>query len=221
MNFSFEKSTGAGLVLGLALAAVGASARAQDSSVDPNFNGNVAPQGYGQDGAQQGYDPNAQYSGPQQGYPQQGYNYPLPGQGDQGAVTANAAPPAIPQYEQPVAPGDGYLWTPGYWAWDPSAGDYYWVAGQWVLPPYTGALWTPGYWGPYGGGYFWHAGFWGPYVGYYGGINYGFGYFGVGYWGGFWRGGAFYYNRGLNRFGSGFYGGRFYNSSFYGDGCSG
>ena len=26
-------------------------------------------------------------------------------------------PPPLPDYEQPQAPGDGYLWTPGYWAW--------------------------------------------------------------------------------------------------------
>jgi hypothetical protein len=103
------------------------------------------------------------------------------------------APPAIPDYQQPEAPGDGYIWTPGYWAW---TGDgYEWVDGAWVLPPYTGALWTPGYWGyaPYG--YFWNAGYWGPYVGYYGGINYGFGYFGVGFYGGYWGGGHFWYNR--------------------------
>ena len=37
------------------------------------------------------------------------------------------APPAIPVYEQPLCPGDGYIWTPGYWAW---TGDgYEWVDG--------------------------------------------------------------------------------------------
>jgi hypothetical protein len=103
------------------------------------------------------------------------------------------APPPIPDYEQPPAPGDGYIWTPGYWAW---TGDgYEWIQGAWVAAPYTGALWTPGYWGyaPYG--YFWNAGYWGPYVGYYGGINYGFGYFGIGFYGGYWGGGRFWYNR--------------------------
>ncbi len=70
------------------------------------------------------------------------------------------APPAIPQYEQPPAPGDGYIWTPGYWAWDAAADDYYWVEGAWVAPPYVGALWTPGWWGPgYGGGWLWNAGY--------------------------------------------------------------
>ncbi len=103
------------------------------------------------------------------------------------------APPAIPDYQQPDAPGDGYIWTPGYWAW---TGDgYEWVQGAWVAAPYTGALWTPGYWGYGYNGYFWNAGYWGPYVGYYGGINYGFGYFGIGFYGGYWGGGHFWYNR--------------------------
>src|ERR1700753_1060348 len=92
-------------------------------------------------------------------------------------VSVGIAPPAIPVYDQPAMPGDGYIWTPGYWAYGPDG--YYWVDGAWVYPPYVGALWTPGWWGGYGGGYFWHAGYWGRSIGYYGGINYGFGYFGT------------------------------------------
>src|SRR5882757_6201751 len=93
-------------------------------------------------------------------------------------VSVAVAPFVIPVYAQPVMPGDGYIWTPGYWAW---TGDgYEWVDGAWVLPPYVGALWTPGYWGYGSGGYLWNAGYWGRSIGYYGGINYGFGYFGVG-----------------------------------------
>ncbi len=102
-------------------------------------------------------------------------------------VSVGIAPPAIPVYTQPIAPGDGYIWTPGYWAWTDDG--YQWVDGAWVLPPYTGALWTPGYWGYGPGGYLWNAGYWGPTVGYYGGINYGFGYFGTGFYGGYWGGG--------------------------------
>ncbi len=96
-------------------------------------------------------------------------------------------------YAQPICPGPGYIWTPGYWAWDDDDG-YYWVPGTWVVAP-VGMLWTPGYWGWGGGFYLWHAGYWGPHVGFYGGINYGFGYGGVGFVGGEWRGGSFYYNR--------------------------
>jgi hypothetical protein len=98
-------------------------------------------------------------------------------------------------YEQPICPGDGYLWTPGYWYWDDDAGDYYWVPGTWVLAPEVGFLWTPGWWGWGGEAFLWHEGFWGPSVGFYGGINYGFGYFGVGFSGGRWDHDHFFYNR--------------------------
>jgi hypothetical protein len=108
-------------------------------------------------------------------------------------VSVAIAPPVLPVYMQPVAPGPGYIWTPGYWAYGPDG--YYWVPGTWVLAPYIGALWTPGYWGWGGGVYVWHPGYWGPRVGFYGGVNYGFGYIGVGYRGGYWNSGAFYYNR--------------------------
>ncbi|HEV2618490.1 MAG TPA: YXWGXW repeat-containing protein, partial [Acidobacteriaceae bacterium] len=108
-------------------------------------------------------------------------------------ISVGFAPPALPVYVQPVAPGDGYLWNPGYWAYSEDAG-YYWVPGVWVRPPQIGLLWTPGYWGWGGGRYIFHEGYWGPHVGFYGGINYGFGYTGVGFWGGRWEGGHFAYN---------------------------
>jgi len=108
------------------------------------------------------------------------------------AVSVGIPPPALPVYVQPPCPSPGYIWMPGYWAWDDG---YYWVPGTWVLAPAVGLLWTPGYWGWYDGAYAWHEGYWGPHVGFYGGINYGFGYGGVGYEGGYWRGHDFYYNR--------------------------
>jgi hypothetical protein len=111
--------------------------------------------------------------------------------------SVSIAPPALPVYAQPVCPGDGYLWTPGYWAYGPAG--YYWVPGTWVLAPATGLLWTPGYWGWGGAAYIWHAGYWGPHVGFYGGINYGFGYFGRGFEGGVWEGGRFRYNTAVMR----------------------
>src|SRR5579864_8345164 len=106
------------------------------------------------------------------------------------------APPELPVSEQPVCPGDGYIWTPGYWAWD---GEYYWVPGTWVVPPEAGLLWTPGYWGWSGGGVLFNDGYWGPSVGFSGGIDYGFGYFGHGYEGGRWDQGHFFYNTRWNR----------------------
>ena len=108
-------------------------------------------------------------------------------------VSINIAPPVLPVYTQPICPGSGYLWTPGYWAYGSEG--YYWVPGVWVQPPTAGVLWSPAYWGWEGGAYLFHAGYWGPHVGFYGGINYGFGYGGVGFGGGEWRGGSFFYNR--------------------------
>jgi hypothetical protein len=113
-------------------------------------------------------------------------------------VNITIGPPPLPVYEQPICPGDGYLWTPGYWAYDESVSDYYWVDGAWVMAPGEGLLWTPGYWGWRDGGFFFNDGYWGPEVGFYGGINYGFGYFGEGYGGGRWDGGHFFYNRSVN-----------------------
>jgi len=111
-------------------------------------------------------------------------------------VVVNFAPPELPVYDQPLCPGDGYIWTPGYWGWD--GDDYYWVPGTWVMPPEVGFLWTPGYWGWGGSGFVFTEGYWGPVVGFYGGINYGFGYFGHGYEGGRWDHDHFYYNRSVN-----------------------
>jgi hypothetical protein len=111
-------------------------------------------------------------------------------------ATAPQAPPPLPEYQQPPAPADGYLWTPGYWAWAPAG--YYWVPGVWVQAPYEGALWTPPYWGIYHGHYGFFHGYWGRHIGFYGGVNYGFGYGGVGYQGGYWNGGHFAYNRSVN-----------------------
>ena len=124
-----------------------------------------------------------------------------PGYGEQPEYTADQPPPALPDYDQPPAPADGYLWTPGYWAW--GSDGYYWVPGVWVQAPYEGALWTPGYWGYRNHRYDFYRGYWGQYVGYYGGVNYGFGYIGYGYQGGYWRGGNFNYNRSVNNVNSG------------------
>ncbi|HEX7380842.1 MAG TPA: hypothetical protein VF265_01680 [Nevskiaceae bacterium] len=111
-------------------------------------------------------------------------------------MSVTVGPPLLPVYEQPPIPAAGYIWTPGYWAWDGDA--YYWVPGAWTIPPGPGLLWTPAWWGWNNGFYIFHPGYWGPRVGFYGGIDYGYGYAGVGYSGGYWRNGAFYYNRTVN-----------------------
>ncbi len=112
---------------------------------------------------------------------------------DDAAQQATQAPPELPTYEQPPCPTDGYLWQPGYWAFNLRNG-FFWVPGVWVAPPNPGLLWTPSYWGYAGGIYVFHRGYWGASVGFYGGINYGFGYGGVGFVGGGWYGGHFRYN---------------------------
>jgi len=111
-------------------------------------------------------------------------------------ISVTVAPPVLPAYAQPPCPVDGYIWTPGYWAYGPDG--YYWVPGTWVMPPQPGLLWTPGYWAWGDDAYVWHAGYWGLHIGFYGGVNYGYGYFGSGYEGGYWRGQRFYYNRTVN-----------------------
>src|SRR5271154_7289660 len=82
-------------------------------------------------------------------------------------ISVAIAPPELPVYDQPVCPGDDYIWTPGYWAY---ADDYYWVPGTWVVAPEVGFLWTPPYWGWEGGAYLFHGGYWGAHIGFYGGI---------------------------------------------------
>ena len=39
-------------------------------------------------------------------------------------ISVNFGPPPLPVYEQPICPAEGYLWTPGYWAYDPLYGYY-------------------------------------------------------------------------------------------------
>lgn len=117
-------------------------------------------------------------------------------------ASITTAPPDLPAYDQPfcinsdICPLDGYLWVPGYWAWD---SDYYWVPGTWVMAPEIGDLWTPGYWSSINdGAYVFHEGYWGRSVGFYGGIDYGFGYPGHGYDGARWEDGRLRYNTAAN-----------------------
>jgi len=79
-------------------------------------------------------------------------------------VSITIAPPALPVYTQPMVPADGYLWTPGYWAYGDEG--YFWVPGTWVEAPEVGLLWTPGYWGWGGNAFAWNDGYWGPTVGF-------------------------------------------------------
>jgi hypothetical protein len=160
----------------------------QDQGADPAA-ANLAPASY-EGSAPSGQSYSAENAPPPADAPDDSdYN-------EQPTETASAPPPALPDYSQPPDPGDGYVWTPGYWNWASSG--YYWVPGAWVEPPYSGALWTPGYWGSSSGRYRFYPGHWGSHIGFYGGINYGFGYNGTGYEGGYWNSGHFYANRDYN-----------------------
>jgi hypothetical protein len=146
---------------------------------------NLAPASAAQDAGTNDNDSNHDYDA---GDDDTSYGQPV--------LEAQQPPPELPEYAQPDCPGDGYLWTPGYWSYAPQG--YYWVPGAWARPPEVGYLWTPGYWGFVGGRYRYNYGFWGRHIGYYGGVNYGFGYVGVGYQGGYWNGNRFNYNRSVN-----------------------
>ncbi len=113
-------------------------------------------------------------------------------------VVVTFAPPPLPVYDQPLCPGENYIWTPGFWAYGDDLDDYYWVPGTWVLAPEVGFLWTPGYWEWSDDRYIFNDGYWGPQVGFYSGIFYGFGYFGEGCEGGRWDRDRFYYNTAVN-----------------------
>ena len=174
---------------------------AQDSSSDP-ASANLAPASTTDTSAPAPQSASAPQSAPAPAdsgsYSDQGSDQDVDdaSYGEQPVATAPEPPPALPDYQQPPAPGHDYLWTPGYRNYA-SAG-YYWVPGVWVQAPYAGALWTPPYWGWVGGHYGFFHGYWGPHIGFYGGINYGFGYVGVGYQGGYWNSGHFFYNRTVN-----------------------
>jgi len=116
------------------------------------------------------------------------------------SVSIDIAPPPLPEYEQPACPDDGYLWSPGYWAYGDDG--YFWVPGTWVQPPEVGLYWTPAYWGWNGNAFEFYPGYWGQNVGFYGGIDYGYGYGGNGYDGGHWQGRQFSYNSAANHAGS-------------------
>jgi hypothetical protein len=118
------------------------------------------------------------------------------------AVVTDTPPPPLPVYAQPPIPAAGYMWTPGYWAWNDGADDYYWVPGTWAQPPRAGLYWTPGYWEFRSGRYAFNPGYWGSRVGFYGGIDYGYGYGGSGYQGGRWQGDRFQYNTAVNSVGN-------------------
>src|SRR5207249_3685273 len=59
-------------------------------------------------------------------------------------VVVRVAPPRPLVERRVVAPGRGYIWTPGYHRWDGRA--YVWAPGAWVMPPRPHARWVAPRW---------------------------------------------------------------------------
>ena len=117
------------------------------------------------------------------------------------SVSVTIAPPPLPLYAQPPIPGEGYLWTPGYWALGSGgAATTIWVPGTWVDAAQRRACCGRRATGRFSERRLLLArrllGL--SSVGYYGGLNYGYGYNGSGYWGGRWDRGHFRYNTAVN-----------------------
>ncbi|MGC2540970.1 MAG: YXWGXW repeat-containing protein, partial [Candidatus Sulfotelmatobacter sp.] len=102
-----------------------------DQSQDPAAAANLAPasetQATGTNNQPDQSDSNNDYAADDQDA-----NYGQP------ELQAPDPPPPLPEYSQPDCPGDGYLWTPGYWSYAPQG--YYWVPGAWARPPEVGYL---------------------------------------------------------------------------------
>ena len=54
---------------------------------------------------------------------------------------AAVAPPPPPVETVVVAPGPDYIWVGGEWVWQ---GQWVWVRGHWMVPPYPHAVWIAG-----------------------------------------------------------------------------
>jgi hypothetical protein len=73
-------------------------------------------------------------------------------------VIVRVGPPAPIVETRPAIPGPGYVWTPGFHAWNGSA--YVWTPGAWVLPPHPRARWVAHRWVRRNGGWVLVEGHW-------------------------------------------------------------
>jgi hypothetical protein len=68
-------------------------------------------------------------------------------------------PPPPPRHEhRGYAPGPGYVWIDGYWAWH--NGHHEWIAGRWEHPPHGHHEWVAARWEQHGGSYVFIEGSW-------------------------------------------------------------
>jgi hypothetical protein len=73
-------------------------------------------------------------------------------------VMVYGAPPPVREEVVGIAPGPGYLWIRGHWAW--REGRYVWIGGRWASSPRAGAIWIDGRWENHGGNYVFVEGYW-------------------------------------------------------------
>jgi hypothetical protein len=57
-------------------------------------------------------------------------------------VEVGGPPPGLRAEVRVGPPGPGYYWVPGYWDWNVSRADWFWVSGSWVRPPRARAVWV-------------------------------------------------------------------------------
>ncbi|MEP6677424.1 MAG: hypothetical protein ABJA78_19845 [Ferruginibacter sp.] len=65
--------------------------------------------------------------------------------------------PVRPNYVRPMAPGNGYIWIEGDWAYE--GGNYRWHEGHWGRPR-GHRNWQPGSWHQTNRGWSWQKGRW-------------------------------------------------------------
>ncbi|MGH8713612.1 MAG: YXWGXW repeat-containing protein [Casimicrobiaceae bacterium] len=73
-------------------------------------------------------------------------------------VDINIAPPP-PRYEVVPPPRVGFVWAPGYWAWDGGHHRHTWRKGQYIRERH-GERWTPSQWAERDGRYHFDPGHW-------------------------------------------------------------
>jgi len=73
-------------------------------------------------------------------------------------VDINVAPPP-PRYEVVPAPRAGFVWAPGYWAWDNGHHRHIWRRGHYVRERH-GHRWVPDRWAEHDGRYRYEPGRW-------------------------------------------------------------
>ena len=74
-------------------------------------------------------------------------------------VMAPRSPPPPRVEVVPTAPGEVYVWRPGYWHWN--GRDFVWIAGHYIERPHRRAAWVADHWEPRAGHWVLVPGHWG------------------------------------------------------------